>query len=178
MATTLGHGIAGMAIAKSAGMGPRGMAVGFVLANSPDLDLLLGLVVEGDAGAFHRDWWSHSPAAAILTAAIAFAAYTFFRALRHKPMDLRRSGGVALFVGLLVLSHTILDFVIINPAVLLPEAGTDNLDNVDNLLRAAGRQLLAYFSDFLFYGAISLLLYRRYLRVRQHRQERPASPRR
>ena len=170
MATWLGHGIGGVAVAKAAGLGPRGMALSFALANVPDLDLLLGLALEGDSGAFHRDWWSHSPAAALFAAAIAFSAYAAFQAIRRKPIDRRRGGGYALFVGLVLLSHTVWDFVIINPVVLLPGVGTEDLDEVDNLLRAAGRQILALSTDFLFYGGLSLLFYRLYLRFRRRYQ--------
>ena len=154
MATWLGHGIAGVAIAKAAGMGPRGMALGFVLASVPDLDLALGLALEGDSDAFHRAWWSHSPAAALFTAAIAFSAYAIVQALRCAPIDRRRGGGYALFVGLVVLSRAVWDFVIINPTVLLPDAETEE-------------QALRLFIDLVFYGAASLILYRLYLLVRR-----------
>ncbi|MFQ6019532.1 MAG: hypothetical protein ACE5KW_02125 [Dehalococcoidia bacterium] len=174
MATWVGHGIAGVAIARAAGMGPRGMALGFLIANAPDLDLVLGLAVEGDTEAFHRQWWSHSPAVAVFGALVAFGGYALAQALRRAPIDRRRGGAYALFVALLLLSHSVWDFVIINPTILLPEASTENLDEIDNLLRSTGRQLLGFLTDILFYGVASLLLYRLYLRLRRRYGERPA----
>ena len=174
MATWLGHGIAGVAVAKAAGMDRRGMALGFVIANVPDLDLLLGLAVEGDSGALHREWWSHSPAVALFGGAATIGAYLLVQAVRQAHIDLRRGGGYALFVAIVLLSHAVWDFVIISPAILLPEAETENLEELDNLLRASGLQLLHLLTDLLFYSAVSLLFYRLYFRARRRYRQRAA----
>lgn len=171
MATWLGHGIGGLAVAKAAGYGRRGMALAFLLANAPDLDLVLGLALEGDSDAFHRDWWSHSPAAALFAAALAFTAYAAFQALRRKRIDRRRGGSYALFIGAVVLSHSLFDFVLINPTILVPEAEVAELDD---LPLAVARELLAFSTDALFYGGFSLLFYRLYLRFRRRSQQRAA----
>ena len=57
-------------------------------------------------------------------------------------------------MGLVVLSHALWDFVIINPAVFLPDAEREE-------------QVLRLFIDLIFYGAASLILYRLYLLARR-----------
>jgi hypothetical protein len=120
MATWVGHGIAGVAVARAMGMGPRATAAAFVLASTPDLDLALGLALEGDAAAYHRAWWAHSPAVAGAGAAVAFAGALAWQRLGGRGGDTREAGRWALLAGLVLLTHTLADFVVINPLRALP----------------------------------------------------------
>ncbi len=171
MATWLGHGIVGMAVAKAAGVGPRGLAIAFALANVPDLDVPLGLALKGDGDAFHRAWWSHSPAAALFGVLIVFLGYALLQVLRRRPLNSREGGRYAAFAGLVLLSHTIADFVLINPIILVPHP---DIDSLGDLLLAGGRELLALVTDLVFYSLLVLGLYRLYLRLRQRYQRQAA----
>jgi hypothetical protein len=164
MATWLGHGIGGVAVTKALGSGPRGLALGFAVANVPDLDLLLGVVVEGDSGAFHRAWWSHTPATAVFGVVAVLVGYALIQALGRRPFEGRRAGGYAAFVSLALLTHPVADFVLINPTILVPYP---EIENARDLPLAAGRELLALLTDLIFYGLIVLALYRHYVRLRQ-----------
>jgi len=172
MATWLGHGIVGAAVAKAAGAGPRGLAIAFALANVPDLDIPLGLALKGDGEAFHRAWWSHSPGAAFFGALFVFLGYAFLQTFRRRPFDSRQGSRYAALVGLVLLSHTIADFVLINPTILVPHPDIDRLPW--DLLLAGGRELLALVTDLVFYSLLVLGLYRLYLRLRQRYRRQAA----
>ena len=156
MATWLGHGIGGVAVAKATGADRPGLALGFVLANVPDLDILLGLAVNGDGDAFHRAWWSHTPAAAIFGVVAVLVGYALVQALRRRPFEGRRARRYAIFVSLVLLSHPIGDFVLINPTILVPHP---EIENAHDLPLAAARELLALGTDLVFYGLLVLGLY-------------------
>src|SRR5687768_1271397 len=72
MASLVAHGITGYAAGRALGLSGWPLAGCALLAWAPDLDLLVGLALEGDADAYHRAWWSHTPAVGAFGAAIAF----------------------------------------------------------------------------------------------------------
>jgi hypothetical protein len=164
MATWLGHGIVGAAVAKAAGAGPGGRAIAFALANVPDLDIPLGLAVKGDGDAFHRAWWSHSPIVALYGVVGAVAVYALMQALRRRPLRRREARSWALFTALVLLTHPVTDVVLINPIVLVPHP---DIDSLRDLPLAAGRELLALGTDLVFYSLLIWALYQLYLRLRQ-----------
>ncbi|MDP2947926.1 MAG: hypothetical protein Q8P22_00095 [Chloroflexota bacterium] len=157
MATWLGHVIPGVVAGKAAGMGPGGMFLTALVAYSPDIDLLIGLAVEGDTGAFHRAPWSHSPPAALVGGAIVFLGTLVFYRVRGREELLRPAVKYGLLTALLLFSHWLWDYWLVNP--FFGEASTRDLNELPNLLRAAGRQLVNFLTDFLIYGAISLAGY-------------------
>jgi hypothetical protein len=175
MATWVGHGIAGVAVARAMGMGPRATAAAFVLASTPDLDLALGLALEGDAAAYHRAWWAHSPAVAGAGAAVAFAGALAWQRLGGRGGDTREAGRWALLAGLVLLTHTLADFVVINPlrALPYPDFQLDDASDLEALLPALGRELLQQAGDLVFYGALALVALRLVRRAR-HRGARGA----
>ncbi len=171
MATWLGHGIAGAAAAKALGTGRRGLVVAFALANAPDLDIPLGLALEGDGDAFHRAWWSHSPIVALYGAAGALAFYALLQAVRRRPLLDREARHWVLWAALVLLTHTVTDFVLINPTILVPHPDGEGFRG---LLEAGGRELLALLTDLVFYGVLALAFYRLYLRRRERNRRRVA----
>src|SRR5687768_1087654 len=127
-------------------MGVRGwpLAGCALLAWVPDLDLLAGLALEGDVHAFHRAWWSHSPAVAVFGAVATFLAYALIATLRLRALALRGMARTALIVGVVLLTHVVLDYVLINPVLwaLRSEAGWPLLPVL--------REVLLWISDVLF----------------------------
>lgn len=165
MATWLGHGLGGLAVARAFNMGPRGMLAGFLIGNIPDLDQVLSLALAGDSSELHRQWWSHSPAILVFGGVATGAGYLAWRFLAGRKVTARVATRYGLFVSLVLLSHLAFDFIIVNP--FFAAASTENLDEIDNFLRATGRQLLNFFTDFIIYGAVSLIAYLIYRRVRR-----------
>lgn len=166
MATWVGHGIVGAAAAKAMGGSVWAQALAFALANAPDLDLLLGLALEGDAAALHRQWWNHSPIVALYGLAGAPAAYGLVQALRRRRLVGREARYWAIYAALVLLTHPLADFVLLNPTVLVPRP--------EGFPQAAGRELLALVMDLVFYGLLMLGLYRLYLRLRGQYRRRAA----
>jgi hypothetical protein len=146
MATWLGHGIAGAAVARAGGSTRSGAFLAVAAANALDLDLVLGLALRGDAEAYHHAWWSHSPIVALYGFAAVLAWQALRATTREGAFDLRGALRLSTLGAAVMLTHPVADFVLVNPAVAVPypEAGLT--------LEAAARQLFALGADALFYG--------------------------
>ena len=105
MATSVGLGIAGVAVAQALRLGPRATAAAFVIASAPDLDIPLGLLLEGDGGVYHRAWWSHSQIVAPAGAAVTLAGELAWLRLRVRRRRTREAMRWALLLGVVLLQQ-------------------------------------------------------------------------
>lgn len=105
MALPVGHALVGIAIARKTNVNPK-LAV--FLANLPDVDYFFGLFfANGNMMAFHRSPLTHSPPFALFVMLI----FWIFGKMRRKPYSEKQLVGI----GLIVLSHWVLDYLIILP---------------------------------------------------------------
>ena len=105
MALPVGHALAGISIARKTNIDPK-LAV--VLANLPDIDYFFGLFFAGgNMLAYHRSPLTHSPPFALFVMLV----FWFYGKLRGKPYTQKQLIGIAL----IVLSHLVLDYLIILP---------------------------------------------------------------
>jgi hypothetical protein len=141
MASPIGHGIAGAAAARAAGAGRRATAAAFALALTPDLDLLVGLALEGDAQALHREWWNHSPILGVYGLAGGYFGALIAGRVRRRETTRREALHAGLIGAAVLLTHPLLDFWLTNP-----------LQPADDGLR---RALFGLGADAVFYGAIA-----------------------
>lgn len=167
MASFVAHGLAGYLTARA--LGVRGWALtGYsLLAWAPDLDMLLGFVLAGDWHAYHRAWWSHSPAVAVFGAAAVLLVQAAIAALPGRRLQPRVAVHGALVVALVLLTHVVIDFVLINPVPGLLES------DAASTVPAVALSLLALLSDALVYGSLALVAWLLGRRLRH----RPAAPR-
>lgn len=118
-----------------------------LLANVPDLDLLAGLIVKGDSGAFHRTAWTHSPQAAVVMGALAGLLYLGFGLFRWGGLRDWPALRVGLLVVLILLTHPLLDYWLVNPLMI----DVEGKEGAESLLASIANWL----TDTLFYGAIA-----------------------
>lgn len=105
MALPVGHALVGISIARKTDVNPT-LAV--VLANLPDIDYFFGLFFAGgNMLAYHRSPLTHSPPFALFIMLV----FWVFGKLRGKPYTEKQLIGI----GLIVLSHWVLDYGIILP---------------------------------------------------------------
>ena len=109
------------------------------------------------------------PAVAVAGAAAVFAGRLAWQHFRGRSSEGREATRWALLVGLVLLSHTLADYVLVYPLRVLPYPEFDGGDFTDPgvLLPALGRELLQQAGDLVFYGAIALLALRLLRRVRR-----------
>jgi hypothetical protein len=160
MATWVGHSLLGYGVGRAAGVRGWGLVGCAALANAPDLDLLAGLALEGDAGAYHRMWWNHSPVIALYGAAGVLGVHAARSSLRGRPFVAARATRDAWVVAAVLLTHVLADYVIVNPAVMVP------VPPIEDFGRATARQALLLLTDLLLYGAFILLGWMLLLRAR------------
>ncbi len=98
MALFVGHSLIGLIIAKKTKINPL---LAIILANLPDIDYLLGLLLKGDALSIHRSF-THSPLFAPVVA-LVFWFWGKYRKVRYLKVQ-------TVGVGLLIFSHYILDY--------------------------------------------------------------------
>lgn len=105
MALPLGHALVGITIARKTNVNP---ALAVFLANLPDIDYFFGLFfASGNMLAYHRSPLTHSPPFALFIMLVFWA----FGNIRGKPYSQKQLVGI----GLIVLSHWVLDYLIILP---------------------------------------------------------------
>lgn len=152
MASFLMHAATGATIARVTGFDRRGMIYAGLLAASPDVDLLVGLAVRGDADAYHRVIWSHSPVTAVI-ALVALTAFwlavdAFRTQRRHRRY--RRALKLGVLGSVAVLTHPLMDYWLVNPLFIDPHELSGRERNEAYVIN--------FFTDLLFYGGILLLV--------------------
>ena len=107
MATPLGHGIVGYALARAAGVrSPVGLAAAIGVAGLPDIDILLSYLARGDPFALHREMITHKPVFPLLVGAATGVAASLLRGGRPTRRDTLRPAALA---TVLVGSHIAMD---------------------------------------------------------------------
>jgi len=110
MATPLGHGIVGYALARAAGVqSPQGLALAVGAATLPDVDFLMGYVANGDVLSMHQQVITHKPVFPLLVGAAAGLAAAGAALLRGRLPTLREVLRPAVLAAGLVGSHTVMD---------------------------------------------------------------------
>lgn len=110
MATPLGHGIIGYALARAAGVkSARGLALAIGASNLPDVDLILGYVTNRDAHSLHHEVITHQRSFPFLVGAatgLAAAGVSLLRGRSPKATDVLEPAALA---AALVGSHIAMD---------------------------------------------------------------------
>lgn len=146
MALFVGHSLAGLIIAKKTKINPL---LAIILANSPDIDYLIGLFLNGDTLSIHRSF-THSPFFAVF-AALVFWLWGKYRKVRY--LKAKTFG-----VGLLIFSHYILDFYMPFFYQVDESAGRNGFWSFIWAHILSLEFLYNNFLDLLFYGALYLLV--------------------
>lgn len=145
------------------------MAAGAVLAAAPDLDMLPGLLLDGNASTFHRAWWSHSPAVGAFGFAATLVGYAVRRRVTGHAFEQREALRYSSFVALALLTHVVADYVLVSPALLLPQPGLET--EALSVMRWIGAALLRLGVEVAFYAAISVAALWLVRRIRERRAE-------
>lgn len=150
MATSIGHAIAGACVARAGGGSGWQVAGAALLANVPDLDLWLGWALRGDTAAFHRSAWSHSPQAAIGVGVLVGLVRLGSGLHRREELSYRSSLRLGLLTALVLLTHPLLDYWLVNPLTI-------DLEGLRGVKMAAA-SLANWLTDILLYGAMAIVL--------------------
>ena len=110
MATPIGHSIVGYMLARAAGVkSRRGMAMAMGAASLPDVDFLLGYVVNGDLFSLHHEVITHKPAFPLLVGAATGLAAAGLALLQGQAPTPRRVLRPAALAAALVGTHLAMD---------------------------------------------------------------------
>ncbi|MDP3767871.1 MAG: hypothetical protein Q8S13_07635 [Dehalococcoidia bacterium] len=154
MATPVGHGIVGYALARAAGVSSRrGMALAIGAASLPDVDFLLGYVANGDVMSLHHEVITHKPAFPALVGAatgVAAVALSVLRGRVPAPRDVLRPAALA---TALVGSHIVMDPLPLPYASTTPRSGT--------LAEVVAAQAWNAVIDMAIYGTLAVLAFER-----------------